>query len=512
MKKLVLGLIIIMTFFINISRAYALSISIDDIKVLDKNNGISVNNVTNNELTIRPTITFNNVGDYVIYKITFKGTDVSKYKINGVADNNQSEYITTTYKYKETLESPLYITMTYKNKAAKDTSLDDINLKIALVGEGEEVTIPVRSQNPEERQTTSSNPQTGLLSHIMVPLVLIVVTILLLRHYTKTSEHTDLMILILCISLIPLTIYAEAKETLTISIDTGNIIIKSNSTSTPSEVKPAEESQTTQTVIKYYVYLYPNGGTGITEGQKFEYTVSADLSSFPNVTKEKCTLAGWNVGSTSGVMRTQYVDYEENGQKLYANWWCSSVNIDPSVTAGSASGYEYKSPISMSLTDLSCKVDNRTSIAVNPTIERQMKEALKRTCEYLRQNTSVYNTPNIQSAGTYHGSGAKPLYPHYYAMGIDLFNEWTFTYNGKTYRPYGSYANSSNYRNFICEVCHGDYTCKENLNYQIYEQIWKPLGFCWGGYWREIYFDPMHFEYDVGLGNCSSAPKVNLSC
>ena len=327
MKKLVLGLIIIMTFFINISRAYALSISIDDIKVLDKNNGISASNVTNNELTISPTITFNNVGDYVIYKVTFKGNDVSKYKINGVADNNQNNYITTTYKYKETLESPLYITMTYKNKSAKDTSLDDINLKITLVGEGEEVTIPVRNQNPEERQTASSNPQTGLLSHIIAPLVLIVVTILLLKHYTKTSEHTDLMILILCISLIPLTIYAEAKETLTISIDTGNIIIKSSSASTPAEVKPADENPTTPTVTKYYVYLYPNGGTGITEGQKFEYTDTTLFSSFPKVTKTNCTLDGWNVGSANGTPYYTDVRASDSGSKLYARWNCGEVSV-----------------------------------------------------------------------------------------------------------------------------------------------------------------------------------------
>ena len=64
----------------------------------------------------------------------------------------------------------------------------------------------------------------------------------------------------------------------------------------PGSSTPSSSSSTT----KYYVLLYPNGGTGISEGQKFEYTVTTNFTSFPKVEKSGCTLNGWNVGSTSG--------------------------------------------------------------------------------------------------------------------------------------------------------------------------------------------------------------------
>ena len=78
----------------------------------------------------------------------------------------------------------------------------------------------------------------------------------------------------------------------------------------------------------YYVLLYPNGGTGITEGQKFEYNGITSFSSFPTVTKTNCTLDGWNVGSPTGKEYYQNVDATDNGQKLYARWICNNETKD----------------------------------------------------------------------------------------------------------------------------------------------------------------------------------------
>lgn len=77
---------------------------------------------------------------------------------------------------------------------------------------------------------------------------------------------------------------------------------------------------------KYTVYLYPNGGTGITEGQIFEYTDTADFSTFPKVTKANCKLDGWNIGSPTGKEYYQNVDSTDNGKKLYARWDCEANN------------------------------------------------------------------------------------------------------------------------------------------------------------------------------------------
>lgn len=72
----------------------------------------------------------------------------------------------------------------------------------------------------------------------------------------------------------------------------------------------------------YAVYLYPNGGTGISEGQKFEYTETTLFSKFPSVTRSNCTLEGWNVGSVDGTPYYTDIRPSDNGKKLYARWDC----------------------------------------------------------------------------------------------------------------------------------------------------------------------------------------------
>lgn len=84
---------------------------------------------------------------------------------------------------------------------------------------------------------------------------------------------------------------------------------------------------------KYTVYLYPNGGTGISEGQAFEYTGTADFSTFPKVTKEDCILDGWNVGSPTGKEYNFNVDKDDDGEKLYARWDCeTNTTLEHTVT------------------------------------------------------------------------------------------------------------------------------------------------------------------------------------
>ena len=105
MRKILFLVTIIILFILEIPHIYALDISINEIKILDKSDDITVGNVTANNLTITPNITFNKINDYVIYKINFKGKDIKKYKIENITDNNKSDNIKITYKYKETKRS-----------------------------------------------------------------------------------------------------------------------------------------------------------------------------------------------------------------------------------------------------------------------------------------------------------------------------------------------------------------------------------------------------------------------
>ena len=152
-----------------------------------------------------------------------------------------------------------------------------------------------------------------------------------------------------------------------------------------------------------------------------------------------------------------------------------------------------------------------TSTAVNVVIKDEIVELLKKVGIYIRSNSSVTNKV-IMYAGIYNPSDSI-AYPHSYALGIDLFNNYSYVNNGKTYRPYSSYGSSSGYRQFVCEVCNGNESCPQNINYHIYEEIFRPAGWCWGGYWGEKNFDPMHYEVlRPWSSSCSTKNKVQMSC
>ena len=489
MKKLVKILIIITTFLFNISSVFAIDINIKEVKVYDKNDTITVSNISLDNTKITPEITFNKINDYVTYKVVFKGKDTIKYKIKNISDNNKSEYIRTTYSSKEDLTSPVFITLEYHKEASKSISLNDINVVVTLEDEsGNEEEVIIYDSNPVDKsnQEKTTSPQTGTLSYILTPIILIIISIFIIKYYTKNKEMLTVLILVLLS--IPLSVIASENIKISLTINASNIQIKVN------------EVESTA----YTVYLYPNGGTGIKDGQAFTYTETAQFSEFPKVTKEGCILDGWNVGSVDGKKYYENVDETDNGKKLYARWTCQS--------SADTSDYKNQTPKSYSLSSLSCKIDNRSALWINPTISSALLEALEETCQYLKNN-NIYGTTNIQSAGTWNDQ-VTIKYPHYYAMGIDLFNNWSYSYNGKTYHPYQNYGDPSEYKNFICNVCNGDYKCDKNLNYQIYERIFKPRGFCWGGNWKSQYFDPMHFQYDAydQHYNCASAPQITINC
>ena len=121
MKKISLLLTIIISIILSTSNVYALDISIDNTSIFDKSNTITVTSVSSSNLTIIPNITFNNINDYIILKVKFKGKSLSNYNIKNISDNNNSEYIKTSYKYKDTLNNPIYITMKYDNAANSDS-------------------------------------------------------------------------------------------------------------------------------------------------------------------------------------------------------------------------------------------------------------------------------------------------------------------------------------------------------------------------------------------------------
>ena len=148
---------------------------------------------------------------------------------------------------------------------------------------------------------------------------------------------------------------------------------------------------------------------------------------------------------------------------------------------------------------------HREYLYFNTEVANEIHEIFVKMCTYV--NSSPY-VNRIQDAGSYvqkagyHGRG----------LAVDLFTEYSYTHNGKTYRPYGnySYAEWDNYKRFVCEVCNGDETCPQNINYHIYHNIFQQYGWCWGGNWSPQYYDPMHFEKTDG--GCSTTRKLQITC
>lgn len=174
---------------------------------------------------------------------------------------------------------------------------------------------------------------------------------------------------------------------------------------------------------------------------------------------------------------------------------------------------EYGNVSSMSLSGVSCKVyygeTVLPSMMANTKIHSQMTQILNNICSYISR-TSYVN--RLETAGMYNPGGTHQ-YPHAYGLGIDLFNNWKYTENGTTYAPYQGQGTNTwvSYNKFICEVCDGKENCSQNINYHIYNNYFKPAGYCWGGNWGKGSFDPMHYELSKD-GSCSTSNKSQISC
>ena len=355
MKRLVLILLFITILLFKIPSVFALDVNVKEVTIYDKNDTITVSNITADGSEIIPKITFNKINDYVTFKISFKGKDIDKYKIKSITDNNKSEYIKTSYSSKEYLSDDVFVVFEYYKESNKDTSINNINITINLEDENgnkEEVVV-----NDKSREDVTSNSQTGTLSRIITPLILIVITVLLIRYYSKYKDIGTLIILLLAI--VPITVIAEGIS-IALTINTKNIQIKGINTSTKTE---------------YVVYLYPNGGTGINDNYPFKYTETTSFSKFPKVEKTNCTLDGWNIDSPNGKEYNEDVEPIDNGKKLYARWNCNSSNNS----------------------NLKLKVTSGASYTLNKPIDTFLKEkgsSLSNYNEYIKQsiNAAGYGT------------------------------------------------------------------------------------------------------------------------
>ena len=212
MKRFIVFLIMLLASFVRIQNVYALDVSINETKIFDKSDTLTIKNVSFDDLTITPSAEFNNIGDYVTLKVDFKGSGLNQYKILSVTDNNENEYVNITYKHDDTLKYPLYIIMTYANAANEKITLDNINITINLEKDG-------GGAAPIE------NPKTGIISRILMPLVLVAISGVLASHYLKYKNDTTLMFLLLCLIIAPFTVKAVEGNKLSLTLNASNMVV-----------------------------------------------------------------------------------------------------------------------------------------------------------------------------------------------------------------------------------------------------------------------------------------------
>ena len=202
-KKIILFLI----FFISLlfsTKVYALDIKATGISLIDKSSTAEVDTpeIINNEISSK--IILNKVNDYAVFDLTITNNEKNGFKIESITDNNENEYITTSYDYDKdyfTGDSKVKIKFLYKNvlKNVEKVSLDDLVITIKLVNDkGESTNIII------------NNPKTG--DNILLYSVILIVGVLGLIYLKKKIRFKDIkigaFILLIPILLLPFVIFA----------------------------------------------------------------------------------------------------------------------------------------------------------------------------------------------------------------------------------------------------------------------------------------------------------------
>ena len=144
MKKILLVLICFL--FMNVVYASA-DVKIVDLEVSDKTSTIEVNSYSYEGLGIKTDIFFNQLGDYVKFKIKIKNNDNIDYIISDIKSNYSNEYTDIKYEYednskefKRNSEKIVYVTFKYTKEATDVTTLNGSQIVL---------TIPLDLENPK---------------------------------------------------------------------------------------------------------------------------------------------------------------------------------------------------------------------------------------------------------------------------------------------------------------------------------------------------------------------------
>ena len=265
MKVLYRSLLIIILFLvIGITNVYALQASFTDITVKEKSEKVIAENLEINGSEIKSKIIFKNVGEYIILELK-TNINTSKYAIDSVTDNNNNDFIKTSYTYED--KNKILMKIEYNNPVSGEFNFSDLSININI------------KDNNGNIETLIINPNTS--DNIYTNILIFIVSFVTLISLFVTKKK-QLFVFALLITIIPVTVNA---------ID----VNKSGLTFATDEVKIAYD-------VKFN--SIDNNVTGETDVTTCFYGEECILTK-NNFAKEDQKFAGWS--------------YSENGEVKYVD-------------------------------------------------------------------------------------------------------------------------------------------------------------------------------------------------
>lgn len=229
-KRLKITCILLFSIFIFFvfGNVYArdLDVSIENVKIVDKNSGVDVSNTNFSNDSFTSDIKFSNVNDYVVFEVELKNNSSDNYKIIGVTDNNELSNVEITYDYDEELNASetnkFKLKVLYKDKLV---NRDNITLNDLII------TLNLMNDNGDTTQYKINNPATGDgILHYLVLLIIFITGLYFVIRKTRVkfnNKKIKIGTFVLLFSIIILPFCVFAVEKLSINLKISGIVLES---------------------------------------------------------------------------------------------------------------------------------------------------------------------------------------------------------------------------------------------------------------------------------------------
>lgn len=250
LKKVLIGILV---FLMGLTSVYAADIGIKSVNIKDKSSTIEVTDPTASGTSIDSTIKFHKLNDYVTLEVNL---DTDK-TITGVSDNNESEFIKSSYTYDG---SKFYLTLKYDKELSGALDLEDLEITV----------------NFSDGSSATINPNTNDNIHLYI--IMFIIALFGLGVGLNLSKKKLNIVTVLMLALLPMAVFA--KETIS---STYNLKVEHIS------------------VVPTLTITYAAGDATTSFASK-EITKGEGIGDFPTVTKENYTLDNWYKESSFGTV------------------------------------------------------------------------------------------------------------------------------------------------------------------------------------------------------------------